>query len=108
MNKEEKLDALDKARTSIAATVYTLQSGPAFKQFTGENVTGFRSHIETPVSAGVKAFDIIFGDDETAIKDLKDLKDLKDSNDLIYNLAGQRLNKVQKGVNIINGKKTLK
>ena len=26
----------------------------------------------------------------------------------IYNLAGQRLNKVQKGVNIINGKKTLK
>ena len=97
-----------KARTSIAATVYTLQSGPAFKQYTGENVTGFRSHIETPVSAGVKAFDIIFGDDETAIKDLKDLKDLKDSNDLIYNLAGQRLNKVQKGVNIINGKKTLK
>ena len=26
----------------------------------------------------------------------------------IYNLAGQRMNKMQKGVNIINGKKILK
>jgi hypothetical protein len=26
----------------------------------------------------------------------------------IYNLAGQRLNKMQKGINIVNGKKILK
>ena len=102
------------ARTSIAATVYTLQSGPAFKQFTGENVTGFRSHIETPVSAGVKAFDIIFGDDETGISDINSQWSMVNGQSIykqgstIVNLAGQRLNKVQKGVNIINGKKTLK
>ena len=95
------------ARTSIAATVYTLQSGPAFKQYTGENVTGFRSHIETPVSAGVKAFDIIFGDDETGISDINSQWSMVNGQS-IYNLAGQHLNKVQKGVNIINGKKTLK
>jgi len=84
-----------------------LQSGPAFKQYTGENVTGFRSHIETPVSAGVKAFDIIFGDDETGISDINSQWSMVNGQS-IYNLAGQRLNKVQKGVNIINGKKTLK
>lgn len=93
------------AKASIAATVYTLQSGPAFKQFTGDNVTGFRSHIEVEAGSGVKAFNVIFGDDETG---LKNIKDIKDSNDLIYNLAGQRMNKAQKGVNIINGKKILK
>ena len=42
------------------------------------------------------------------LKDSKDLKNLKDSKDIIFNLAGQRLNKVQKGVYIINGKKILK
>ena len=94
------------ARTSIAANVYTLQSGPAFKLFTGENVFGFRSHIEAPASADVKAFDIIF-DDATGISDMSDLSDQSDLSDIIYNLAGQRLSKVQKGVNIVKGKKVL-
>lgn len=40
--------------------------------------------------------------------DLKDLKELKDLNDAIYNLAGQRLEKAKKGINIIGGKKILK
>ena len=39
---------------------------------------------------------------------IKNLKDLKDSNDLIYNLAGQRLMKAQRGINIINGKKYIR
>ena len=93
------------AMSSIASTVYTLQSGPTFKQYSGENVTGFRAHIEAEASSGVKAFDIILGDGGTGLKDLKDSKDLKD---VIYNLAGQRLLKAQKGVNIISGKKILK
>ena len=96
-------DVATVAKSSIAATVYTLQSGPAFKQYTGTNVTGFRSHIETETSE-VKAFDIIF-DQGTG---LNGLKDLKDSKDLIFNLAGQRMSKVQKGINIINGKKVMK
>ena len=94
-----------KARTSIAANVYTLQSGPAFKPYTGENVTGFRSHIEE--SSSVKAFNIIFGDDETGISDLNSKWSMVNGQS-IYNLAGQRMNKMQKGVNIINGKKILK
>ena len=93
------------ARTSIAANVYTLQSGPAFKQYTGENVTGFRSHIETEISS-VKAFDVIFDDDETSIQNPK--FKIQNEKAAIFNLAGQRLMKAQKGVNIINGKKILK
>ncbi len=92
------------ATSSIAATVYTLQSGPLFKPYNGTNVTGFRSHIEAETGSDVKAFDIIFND-ATGINDLNDSKDIKGT---IYNLAGQRISKVQKGVNIINGKKILK
>ncbi len=40
-------------------------------------------------------------------KGFKDLKDLKDSKDLIFNLAGQRLSKPAKGINIVGGKKML-
>ena len=63
-----------------------------------------------PASAlgnNVKAFTFVFEDDATAIKDLNDLKDSKDLNDVIYNLAGQRMNKMQKGINIVNGKKIM-
>ena len=93
-----------KATSSFANTVYTLQSGPAFMQYNGENVTGFRSHIEVE-SAGVKAFDILFGEDATGIA--TSLQQTADGV-AIYNVAGQRLSKVQKGINIINGKKILK
>ncbi len=43
--------------------------------------------------------------DPTGITDLKNHKDLKDFK--VYNLAGQRLEKVQRGVNIVNGRKVL-
>ena len=52
-------------------------------------------------SSGVKGYAIEW-DDATG---LNDLSDLMDSNDLIYNLAGQRVNKAQKGIYIVNGKK---
>lgn len=50
---------------------------------------------------GSSAEDIIVG-----VKDLKDSNDLKNLKD-IYNLAGQRLSKTQKGINIVNGRKVL-
>jgi len=43
-----------------------------------------------------------FSEDATSINDLKILKDSKA---VIYNIAGQRLQKMQKGVNIVNGEK---
>jgi len=66
-------------------------------------ITEGKGYIEV-VDAGVKALFFV-EDDATGIKDINDLKD---SNDVIYNLAGQRIQKMQKGVNIVGNKKVLK
>ena len=55
-------------------------------------------------TSGVKAF-FFDGDDATGIETLDTNVN---ANEAIYNLAGQRIQKMQKGINIINGKKVLK
>lgn len=64
------------------------------------NVRGFRAYIPTQTSP-VKAF--FFGDTEDAIQSV--ISGAASAE--IYNLAGQRVNKLQRGVNIVNGKKVL-
>ena len=75
------------------------------------SINAFRAYfqVELGEASGVKAFVLGFGEDDeaTGITDLNDFTDLNDS-ELIYNVAGQRLNKMQKGINIVNGKKVLK
>ena len=65
-----------------------------------------KAYIALDANTGplVKAF-LFEGEDATGINDLKDAKDL--NNAVIYNVAGQRVNKLQKGINIVNGKKVL-
>lgn len=85
--------------------------------------------IAFPVTAGSHTFkweytkdssvnpegDAFFVDNIMFLEEGKDdeiivgLKDLKDSNDInvIYNLAGQRIGKMQKGINIIGNRKVL-
>ena len=99
-------DLLGAATDTDAAGKYILAKPEGkeegfYKATTGTIKAG-KAYLES--TSGVKAF-IFAEDDATGIKDLKDLKD---SNDLIYNLAGQRINKMQRGINIINGKKILK
>ena len=61
-------------------------------------VGAFRAYLNAPAS-GIKVY--TFGDGSTGINNLN----VNDSlNETIYNLAGQRLMKVQKGINIINKK----
>ncbi|MBO7069418.1 MAG: hypothetical protein J6W52_12235 [Bacteroidaceae bacterium] len=57
-------------------------------------------------ASGVKAF-YFAGDDATGISTI-DNGQLTIDNAAIYNLAGQRVNKAQKGIYIVNGKKVLK
>ena len=57
------------------------------------------------IESKAKAFYGLFEDDAPAIENVNDNDNL---NETIYNLAGQRINKAQKGVNIINGRKVLK
>ena len=54
---------------------------------------------------GVKAF-FFAGEDATAIDNVN--ANVNDNNAAIYNMAGQKLSKLQKGINIVNGKKILK
>ncbi|MCF0196556.1 MAG: hypothetical protein HUK03_04895 [Bacteroidaceae bacterium] len=54
-------------------------------------------------AAGISAFR--FDDEETAIQSLVDTESTKTNE--IYNLAGQRLSRMQKGINIVNGQKVL-
>jgi hypothetical protein len=60
-----------------------------------------RAYLNVPSGSSVKAF--FFGDTEDAIQSVIS----GTASAEIYNLAGQRVNKLQRGVNIVNGKKVL-
>ena len=94
------------AKTIDGATDYVLgiDGGVVgFYHWDSNNLAANRAYVDTP--AGVKGFVLKFDDDPDAIKTLFD-SPLKGEN--IYNLAGQRISKMQKGINIVNGKKILK
>ena len=64
--------------------------------------------LDADISADAKGLVLMFDDDdETGIRSI-DNGQLTIDDDVIYNLAGQRVNKAQKGIYIINGKKVLK
>lgn len=64
--------------------------------------TPYKCYLTIPAATPVKAF--LFPENPTAINAIEAAEN---ENTEIYNLAGQRLSKAQKGVNIVNGKKVL-
>ena len=66
-------------------------------------VKAFRAYLEVP-TPNVKAF--FFNEDATRINTPG--KAISESKKIVYNLAGQRMSKMQKGVNIVNGNKIVK
>lgn len=66
-------------------------------------VPGFKAYYVSGGSA--KGFSFSF-DDETIVRSLEELQ-LPTAKRDIFNLAGQRMNKLQRGVNIVNGKKII-
>ena len=65
-----------------------------------------KAYLES--ASGAKAF-FFSGDEATGINEVNSAPDVNRNFDgAIYNLAGQRISKMQKGINIINGKKVLK
>ena len=88
-------------------TPYTLQSyndGVAFKQYTGDNLTGFKAYLV--VEGNAQAIRVTRGDEEgtTSI----DNAQLTIDNVVIYDLAGRRVEKMEKGIYIVNGKKVIR
>lgn len=78
--------------------------GVAFYQATtGSTIAVGKGYLEF-TGSGVKAF-TFDGDNATGINDLDANANL---NEPIYNIAGQRMSKMQRGINIIGNKKILK
>jgi hypothetical protein len=76
-----------------------------YKAGTYTSLAAHRAYIPASAGQGVKAF--VFGDDATGISLMEDGRSQMEDG-VIYNLAGQRISKMQKGINIVNGKKILK
>ena len=93
--------------TEATGTQYCLankDAGIGFYQVqSGVTIPARKAYLAVP--AGVKAFYGFEDDESTAIKTISD-SPFKGEN--IYNLVGQRISKMQRGINIINGKKVLK
>ncbi|MBO4550356.1 MAG: leucine-rich repeat protein, partial [Bacteroidaceae bacterium] len=84
--------------------IYVLTADGAMgKAGDGAGILGFRGYFDIPAGTEVKGFVLNGG---TGIKAIDNGQQTMDNR--IYNVAGQRLNKAQKGINIINGKKILK
>ena len=84
-----------------------LDGNIGFYKFTDGTITlgANKAYLEVPAN-NVKGFTFDFDEDATSIQDSK--FKIQNEEAPIYNLAGQRLSKPVKGINIINGKKVLK
>ena len=80
----------------------------------GAEIGAFRAYFELE---GITAGDpvtpseptkFVLRFDKDSADGIKNVNDNDNLNETIYNLAGQRIGKVQKGINIVNGKKVLK
>ena len=95
------------AQTSIPQGSYYINTSSQLKRLTAESATlkGFRAYFTVEDAAGIKALGLDLDDDATGLE--MDNLQMYNVQTPVFNLAGQRMQKVQKGVNIINGKKVL-
>ncbi|MBO4840857.1 MAG: hypothetical protein J5524_07145 [Bacteroidaceae bacterium] len=75
-----------------------------YKATSGTTIAAGKGYLVI-TGADVKAF-YPFAEEETAINSLTPA--LSEGNGAIYNVAGQRVSKLQKGINIVGGKKVLR
>ena len=73
----------------------------------GGTIAAGKAYLELDSSVDVKALYFDFGGEATGMSEELRMKNEESKGEEIYNLAGQRLNKAQKGINIVNGKKIL-
>jgi len=73
------------------------------------SVAACRGYFIIPDAAAANAREIVMGfDDDETTSIIATLNDkVEKVNDNVYNLNGQRLNVLQKGINIVNGKKVV-
>ncbi len=89
------------ATDGSVAYVSTIDSH--IKKLTSGGIKGLRSYFLIPTGNEVKPLVLKFDDTTDIVEVTKD--GLETKNAVIYNLAGQRLQQLQRGVNIVNGNK---
>ena len=94
------------ADTVADGSMYILANGSNgvgfYQATTGSTIAAGKAYYQS--TSGAKAF-FFDGDDATGINEELRMKNEESS---IYNLAGQKMSKMQKGINIVAGKKVLK
>ena len=91
------------APMTVAENDYFIGGGKLWKSAGSTSMKAFRAYIHD--KSGASSVKLFIDDVETSIDAINGVEA---ENGIIYNIAGQRLNKVQKGINIVNGKKVLK
>ena len=84
--------------------LYEMEHYGFYKATPGTTIPAGKAYIEYS-GAGVKGF--IFGDDATSMNEELRVKN-EESSVEIFSISGQRIQKMQKGINIVGGKKVLK
>ena len=94
------------APTFVETDTYYGLSGQTFVKVNPGTVSTGKALLPASVLASdVKVFTFVFEEDPDGIESL--IPTLSKGKDIIYNVAGQRLSKMQKGINIVNGKKVM-
>ena len=83
---------------------FIISNNVFYKVDSDVTLKAFRGYITVASGGNVKALDFTFDDDATGISLMEDGRSQMEDG-AIYNVAGQRLSKTQKGINIVNGKK---
>ena len=90
--------------TSANENTYVVSSNTLYNVTSDVTVKAYRGYFTVVTTNGVKNFVLDFGNGETTnIEALE--SETRDK--VIYNLAGQRVQKAQKGIFIVNGKKVV-
>ena len=89
---------------AIPAGDYFIGNGAIYKSEGNTSLKAFRAYIYAQEAAGVKMF---IDGIATAISEIN-ADAAAEELGAIFNLAGQRVSKAQKGIYIINGKKVIK
>ena len=100
--------SLDLSGESSFYSLGKLNGEIGFYKFSGGTITlgANKAYLEVPAGGSVKGFTFDFDDDATSIQNSK--FKIQNEEAPIYNLAGQRLSKPVKGINIVGGRKVLK
>ena len=95
------------ATTTDGGTNYILNNGSkgiGFYKANSQKVGAGKAYLHVPAGVGVREF-IGFDEETDGIRQIENGQTIDNAE--IYNLSGQRVNKAQKGIYIVNGKKVV-